>query len=112
MSGSDRAASPRGWSTGVVALVVVLVALIGGGTWFALRYFLDQRLDQQLQSTVSNGVARADFRPVQRVRAGPAADRHLARRASTQPTGSVSRYAAAAPGLEPLQLTELAADRC
>ena len=39
--------------TGVVALVVVLVALIGGGTWFALRYFLDQRLDQQLQSTVS-----------------------------------------------------------
>jgi two-component system, OmpR family, sensor kinase len=39
--------------TGVVALVIVLVALIGGGTYFALRYFLGERLDQQLQSTVS-----------------------------------------------------------
>ena len=37
--------------TGVVALVLVLVVLIGGGTWFALRYFLNERLDQQLQST-------------------------------------------------------------
>jgi two-component system, OmpR family, sensor kinase len=39
---------------GVVALVIVLVLLIGGGTWFALRYFLGQRLDQQLAATTSS----------------------------------------------------------
>ena len=33
---------------GVVALVVVLVGVIGGCTYFALRSFLLQRLDQQL----------------------------------------------------------------
>ncbi|MGH8860602.1 MAG: hypothetical protein ACRDVG_05100, partial [Jatrophihabitantaceae bacterium] len=44
---------------GVVSLVLVLVALIGGGTWYSLRYFLSQRLDQQLQSTVSNASLRS-----------------------------------------------------
>jgi two-component system OmpR family sensor kinase len=34
--------------TGVVALVVVTAMLIGSSTYFALRYFLSQRLDQQL----------------------------------------------------------------
>ncbi len=38
--------------TGVVGLVVVLVLAIGGGTYFALRAFLAERLDQQLQGTV------------------------------------------------------------
>jgi two-component system OmpR family sensor kinase len=38
---------------GVVALVAVLVAVIGGATWFALRSFLETRLDQQLQATAS-----------------------------------------------------------
>src|SRR4051812_49206733 len=33
---------------GVIALVVVLVAVIGGCTYYALRSFLTQRLDQQL----------------------------------------------------------------
>ena len=55
--------------TGVVALVIVLVTLIGGGTWFALRYFLAQRLDQQLQSTVSAAsleqiFSRSEYGPV------------------------------------------------
>lgn len=48
--------------TGVVALVIVIVTLIGGGTWFALRYFLDQRLEQQLQSTVSAASLEQIFR--------------------------------------------------
>jgi two-component system OmpR family sensor kinase len=41
---------------GVVALVVVLVALIGGTTYYSLRSFLNQRLDQQLDSTVSGSL--------------------------------------------------------
>ncbi|WP_375490314.1 sensor histidine kinase [uncultured Jatrophihabitans sp.] len=44
--------------TGVVALVVVLVAVIGASTYFALRSFLADRLDQQLQSTISQGPQR------------------------------------------------------
>jgi two-component system OmpR family sensor kinase len=35
---------------GVVALVVLLVVLIGGCTWFALRSYLFNRLDQQVAS--------------------------------------------------------------
>ncbi|HEY2299200.1 MAG TPA: HAMP domain-containing sensor histidine kinase [Jatrophihabitans sp.] len=38
----------------MVALVIVLVCLIGGGTYFALRYFLEQRLDQQLLATTNS----------------------------------------------------------
>jgi len=45
---------------GAVALVVVLVVFIGGATWYALRSFLGQRLDQQLQST-ANGSLRSLF---------------------------------------------------
>ena len=59
MSGFELIASPpkrRLWLrsltsrlvVGVVALVVVLVAVIGGCTYYALRSFLTQRLDQQL----------------------------------------------------------------
>jgi two-component system OmpR family sensor kinase len=40
---------------GVVALVIVLVAAIGSGTLYALRSFLDNRLDQQLESTATEG---------------------------------------------------------
>ena len=40
---------------GVVTLVVVLVTITGGGTYYALRYFLEQRLDDQVQSTVGGG---------------------------------------------------------
>ena len=43
--------------TGVVALVVVLVFATGIGTYLALRSFLYNRLDQQLQTTASS-----DFR--------------------------------------------------
>jgi two-component system OmpR family sensor kinase len=39
--------------TGVVALVLLLVIVIGGATYFALRSFLNDRLDQQLESTAS-----------------------------------------------------------
>ncbi|CAN5410362.1 HAMP domain-containing sensor histidine kinase [soil metagenome] len=39
--------------TGVVSLVIVIVAVIGTSTYFALSYFLSQRLDQQLDS-ISN----------------------------------------------------------
>src|SRR4051812_29666534 len=35
---------------GVVALVVVLVSAVGGCTYFALKSFLLDRLDQQVQS--------------------------------------------------------------
>jgi two-component system, OmpR family, sensor kinase len=38
-------------ATGVVLLVILVVAAIGTGTALALRSFLDQRLDQQLQTT-------------------------------------------------------------
>ncbi|MDT4950738.1 MAG: two-component system, OmpR family, sensor kinase [Pseudonocardiales bacterium] len=55
--------------TGVVSLVVVLVLLIGGGTYFALKSFLDNRLDQQLQTTISQGLYRAFNGPP---RIGPA----------------------------------------
>jgi len=41
---------------GVVALVVVLVFAIGACTYIALRSFLVQRLDQQLDSTVSGSL--------------------------------------------------------
>ncbi|MDT4918576.1 MAG: hypothetical protein QOH89_3276, partial [Pseudonocardiales bacterium] len=41
---------------GVVTLVVVLVALIGGTTYYSLRSFLNQRLDQQLESTISGSL--------------------------------------------------------
>ncbi|MFN2560438.1 MAG: sensor histidine kinase [Jatrophihabitans sp.] len=41
---------------GVVALVVVLVAAVGGCTYFALKSFLTSRLDQQLQSTASGSL--------------------------------------------------------
>src|SRR4051794_3447544 len=37
---------------GVVALVMLIVTITGTGTYFALRYFLNQRLDDQVQSTV------------------------------------------------------------
>ncbi|MCW2522349.1 MAG: hypothetical protein JWO63_684, partial [Frankiales bacterium] len=35
---------------GVVGLVIVVVAVLGSSTYFALSYFLSQRLDQQLSS--------------------------------------------------------------
>ena len=44
--------------TGVVLLVIILVGAIGGGTYLALRSFLANRLDQQLQSTVNQGAGR------------------------------------------------------
>ena len=50
-SGWARAASPPAWSSAWSALVVVLVFAIGAGTYFALRSFLGDRLDQQLQDT-------------------------------------------------------------
>jgi two-component system OmpR family sensor kinase len=37
--------------SGVVALVIVLVVAIGGGTYYALKSSLGDRLDQQLQTT-------------------------------------------------------------
>lgn len=43
---------------GVVALVIVLVGVIGGATYFALRSFLDGRLHQQLEVTAKRN---ADF---------------------------------------------------
>lgn len=39
--------------TGVVGLVVVLVLAIGGATYFALRYYLVHRLEQQLNVTAA-----------------------------------------------------------
>jgi two-component system OmpR family sensor kinase len=39
--------------TGVVGLVVVLVLIVGIGTYFALRTFLIDRLDQQVRSTAA-----------------------------------------------------------
>jgi two-component system OmpR family sensor kinase len=41
---------------GVVALVAVLVLAIGATTYFALRSFLDNRLNQQLQTTASGSL--------------------------------------------------------
>jgi two-component system, OmpR family, sensor kinase len=41
---------------GVVALVIVLVSSVGGCTFFALKAFLNSRLDQQLQSTASGSL--------------------------------------------------------
>jgi two-component system OmpR family sensor kinase len=69
MSGFELIASPprrRLWLrsltsrlvVGVVALVVVLVAVIGGCTYYALRSFLTQRLDQQLESTATTSWSR------------------------------------------------------
>jgi len=43
---------------GVVALVVVLVAVISGGTYLALSSFLGERLDQQLQTTAGGPTLR------------------------------------------------------
>ncbi|MDT4996167.1 MAG: two-component system, OmpR family, sensor kinase [Pseudonocardiales bacterium] len=40
--------------TGVVVLVVLLVAATGAGTFYALRSFLYTRLDQQLQATAGS----------------------------------------------------------
>lgn len=40
--------------TGVVALVVIVVLSAGVGTYFALRQFLFERLDQQLQSSAGD----------------------------------------------------------
>lgn len=42
--------------SGVVVLVVVLVLATGVGTYYALRSFLLDRLDQQLQSTASGSI--------------------------------------------------------
>jgi two-component system, OmpR family, sensor kinase len=42
---------------GVVSLVVVLVTIIGGATYFQLRSFLTERLDQQLDSTITSSSA-------------------------------------------------------
>jgi two-component system OmpR family sensor kinase len=44
--------------TGVVGLVVVLVIVIGASTWFALRWFLDDRLDEQVQTTANGDLRR------------------------------------------------------
>lgn len=41
----------------VVSLVVVLVIVIGTGTYFALKSFLSDKLDQQLQAAVQGGDA-------------------------------------------------------
>ncbi|PZS19066.1 MAG: two-component sensor histidine kinase [Pseudonocardiales bacterium] len=41
---------------GVVALVVILVLATGAGTYFSLRSFLLDRLDQQVQSTASGSI--------------------------------------------------------
>jgi two-component system OmpR family sensor kinase len=41
---------------GVVALVIALVFAIGASTYFALKSFLGQRLDQQLDSTISGSL--------------------------------------------------------
>ncbi|MDQ2796649.1 MAG: HAMP domain-containing histidine kinase [Actinomycetota bacterium] len=38
---------------GVVSLVVLLVLIVGSGTYFALKSFLDNRLDQQVELTAS-----------------------------------------------------------
>ena len=46
---------------GVVSLVVVLVLAVGGGTYFFLKSFLGNKLDQQLQSTVSQGLLYRAF---------------------------------------------------
>jgi len=46
-------------TVGVVALVFVVVAAAGVGTYVALRSFLYARLDQQLQTTASSSVAEA-----------------------------------------------------
>jgi two-component system OmpR family sensor kinase len=90
--------------TGVVALVVVLVALIGGGTWFALRYFLDQRLDQQLQSTVSNASLQQILSQSNENGAvPPPTDIWLV--VLNPSDGSFIGYASL-PGLEPMKLTD------
>ncbi len=47
--------------TGVVSLVVVLVVLVCGGTYFALKSFLSDKLDQQLQTTSGQGLYRVFF---------------------------------------------------
>jgi two-component system OmpR family sensor kinase len=44
--------------TGVVALVAILVLATGAGTYFALRSFLINRLDQQLQATANGSLTR------------------------------------------------------
>jgi two-component system OmpR family sensor kinase len=41
---------------GVVSLVVVLVVIISAATYYSLRSFLDQRLDQQVTSTAAQNV--------------------------------------------------------
>ncbi len=45
-------------TVGVVSLVVVLVAIVGTTTFYALRSFLFDRLDQQLTSIVNSNTAR------------------------------------------------------
>ena len=46
---------------GVVSLVVVLVLVVSGGTYFFLKSFLGDKLDQQLQSTVNQGLLYRAF---------------------------------------------------
>jgi two-component system OmpR family sensor kinase len=51
--------------TGVVVLVVIVVLSAGIGTYFALRSFLFERLDQQVQSSASEGSIEVLFNPPQ-----------------------------------------------
>jgi two-component system OmpR family sensor kinase len=59
---SRRRLGPRSLTArlvvGVVALVVVLVAVISGGTYLALSSFLGERLDQQLQTTAGSSTLK------------------------------------------------------
>jgi two-component system OmpR family sensor kinase len=48
-------------AAGAVALVVVIVVAIGLGTYFSLRSFLYERLDQQLQTTAASSSSITDL---------------------------------------------------
>jgi two-component system, OmpR family, sensor kinase len=61
---------------GVVSLVVVLVLAVSAGTYFFLKSFLGDKLDQQLQSTVNQGLLYRAFGSDQRD-AGRAVDVYL-----------------------------------
>jgi two-component system, OmpR family, sensor kinase len=59
---AQRRLGPRSLTSklvvGVVSLVIVLVCVIGGATYFALKSFLGDKLDQQLQTTLSQPLYR------------------------------------------------------
>jgi two-component system OmpR family sensor kinase len=87
---------------GVVSLVVAIVLLIGGGTWYSFRSFLGARLDQQLETT-ANGPLRNLFMGQQQTPPDVRAPQDVWAVALTV-TGNVITYPSSG-GVEPMTLS-------